>query len=172
MTRRWFYSTRGQGQPHGPVEAGQLRDLAHTGQLRPNDLIWPEGSDAGAAVPAEAALCFANAEAGVSAGHDRQPSRAAGSLLRDGVRLSLQDRSLQEAYDRALAALNRWADLRINRPLLLSADRAALRRDVAIQSILLPLRRFGPAVVDCFWQDLEAMLQQRHEQDALDAHCR
>ncbi len=141
MTRRWFYSTQGQRQPHGPVDASALRELADAGHLQRQDLIWPEGSELGAAVPAEAALPFSNADA-VGLLQTMRPAA-------------------QETYERAQAALQRWADLRINRPLVLSGDREALRRDVAIQSILLPLQRFGAAVVDSFWKDLEGLLQQR-----------
>lgn len=56
MTDRWFY-THG-GQTLGPVTAAQLRQLAGSGRLAPNDLIWPEGRQRNEAVPAHAAVDF------------------------------------------------------------------------------------------------------------------
>lgn len=57
MIDRWYYMHA--GQKWGPVTAAQLRQLANSGRLEPNDLIWPEGRDQKQGVPAQAALDFA-----------------------------------------------------------------------------------------------------------------
>jgi PPM family protein phosphatase len=57
MIDRWFYTHA--GQKLGPVTSAQLRQLAASGQLSPNDLIWPEGGQQSGAVPAQAAVDFA-----------------------------------------------------------------------------------------------------------------
>jgi hypothetical protein len=57
MAHRWFYSHN--GNTLGPVSARQLKYLAATGGLMPEDLIWPEGTDAGQGVVAAQALNFA-----------------------------------------------------------------------------------------------------------------
>jgi serine/threonine protein phosphatase PrpC len=56
MSDRWYYTHA--GQTLGPVTAAELRQLASTGQLAPNDLIWPEGGQQSGAVPAQAAIDF------------------------------------------------------------------------------------------------------------------
>jgi len=56
MARRWFYAHN--EHVHGPVSARQLKYLAATGGLQPQDPIWPEGADASAGVVAEQALNF------------------------------------------------------------------------------------------------------------------
>jgi serine/threonine protein phosphatase PrpC len=56
MIDRWYY-THG-GQTLGPVTAAQLRQLAASGRLEPDDLIWPEGRQQNEAVPAHAAVDF------------------------------------------------------------------------------------------------------------------
>lgn len=56
MSDRWYYTHAGQAR--GPVTAAQLRQLAGTGQLSPNDLIWPEGGQQSGGVPAQAAIDF------------------------------------------------------------------------------------------------------------------
>ena len=58
MARQWFYSHKGQN--FGPVSARQLKYLAATGGLQPEDLIWPDGADPGRATVAGGALDFAN----------------------------------------------------------------------------------------------------------------
>jgi hypothetical protein len=57
MARRWFYAHN--GQTHGPVSARQLKYLAATGGLQPQDQIWTEGTEPDRAVVAEKALDFA-----------------------------------------------------------------------------------------------------------------
>lgn len=56
MIDRWYYTHAGKSL--GPVTAAQLRQLASTGQLSPNDLIWPEGGQQSGGVPAQAAIDF------------------------------------------------------------------------------------------------------------------
>jgi hypothetical protein len=56
MPRRWFYAHN--GHTHGPVTPQQVKYLAATGGLMPEDLIWPEGGDASQALTAERALDF------------------------------------------------------------------------------------------------------------------
>lgn len=56
MSDRWYYAHA--GKTLGPVTAAQLRQLASTGQLSPNDLIWPEGGQQSGGVPAQAAIDF------------------------------------------------------------------------------------------------------------------
>lgn len=41
MGDQWFYSTN--GKQYGPVEARQLQQLASTGQLGVQDLVWKDG---------------------------------------------------------------------------------------------------------------------------------
>jgi hypothetical protein len=56
MAHRWFYAHH--GHTLGPVSARQLKYLAASGGLQPEDLIWTEGSDPAKAVAAERALDF------------------------------------------------------------------------------------------------------------------
>jgi PPM family protein phosphatase len=56
MIDRWYYTHA--GKTLGPVSSTQLRQLAASGQLAPNDLIWPEGGQQSGAVPAQAAVDF------------------------------------------------------------------------------------------------------------------
>ncbi len=56
MIDRWYYTHA--GKTLGPVSSAQLRQLATSGQLAPNDLIWPEGGQQSGAVPAQAAVDF------------------------------------------------------------------------------------------------------------------
>ncbi len=56
MADQWFYSHA--AAVHGPVSGDDLRRLAHTGGLIPEDLVWPVGWDPLNAIPAEAALRF------------------------------------------------------------------------------------------------------------------
>jgi hypothetical protein len=58
MARRWFYSHN--GSTLGPVSARQLKYLAATGGLQPEDLIWAEGTDPERATVAGQAMDFAN----------------------------------------------------------------------------------------------------------------
>jgi hypothetical protein len=69
--------------------------------------------------------------------------------------------SLQELYQRAQSALQQWADLDINRPLILSGDLDAVRSDIAIKSILDLLDKYGPAITDRFWHHVEFVLENR-----------
>ena len=41
MATQWKY--RKDGQDFGPVTSGQLKQMAASGQLAPDDLIWKEG---------------------------------------------------------------------------------------------------------------------------------
>lgn len=56
MIDRWYYTR--DGKKLGPVTAAQLRQLAASGGLGPQDLIWPEGRQQSEGVPAQAALDF------------------------------------------------------------------------------------------------------------------
>ncbi|MGD0897003.1 MAG: GYF domain-containing protein [Thermoguttaceae bacterium] len=41
MADQWYYAQKGQRQ--GPVSEEQLKELASTGQLKPNDKVWKQG---------------------------------------------------------------------------------------------------------------------------------
>ncbi len=56
MSDQWFYSHA--HAVHGPVSGDDLRRLAHSGGLVPEDLVWPVGWEPLNAIPAEAALRF------------------------------------------------------------------------------------------------------------------
>jgi tetratricopeptide (TPR) repeat protein len=56
MIDRWYYTHA--GQTLGPATTEQLRQLAGSGLLVPNDLIWPEGRQKSEAVPAQASIDF------------------------------------------------------------------------------------------------------------------
>lgn len=43
MPDAWFYHRN--GEQHGPVSSGELKELANTGQLSPADQIWKEGME-------------------------------------------------------------------------------------------------------------------------------
>jgi hypothetical protein len=73
----------------------------------------------------------------------------------------VRNESLQETYQRAQSALQQWADMELNRPLILSGDLAAVREDVAIQAILTLLAKFGQPIVDRFSKHLDFVLQNR-----------
>ncbi len=95
MARQWFYAH--SGQTLGPVSARQLKYLAATGGLQPEDLIWPEQDGPDQAVVAGDALDFAalrrlaqKARAGVGARKVAPPADelsewldAVGGLFRD-----------------------------------------------------------------------------------------
>ncbi len=57
MPRGWFYSHNGRS--HGPVTARQIKALAATGGLMPDDVVWPEGVEPSRGVEAAKALDFA-----------------------------------------------------------------------------------------------------------------
>lgn len=40
MATNWHYAKG--GEKHGPITAAQLKELASTGQLHPDDLVWRE----------------------------------------------------------------------------------------------------------------------------------
>ncbi|MGD9723815.1 MAG: DUF4339 domain-containing protein [Pirellulales bacterium] len=40
---QWYYARN--DQPLGPVSAGELKQLAEAGELKPDDLLWREGMD-------------------------------------------------------------------------------------------------------------------------------
>jgi len=42
--KEWLYNT-GQAEPQGPVSMTELAELASTGQLQPDDLIWKQGME-------------------------------------------------------------------------------------------------------------------------------
>jgi hypothetical protein len=56
MPRQWFYSHNGHN--FGPVSGRQLKYLAATGGLQPEDLIWPEGDEPEQGTVAREALDF------------------------------------------------------------------------------------------------------------------
>lgn len=43
MGREWYYAKG--GEKYGPVSAAEIRELAATGRLLPDDLIWTEGME-------------------------------------------------------------------------------------------------------------------------------
>ena len=67
MSDNWFYTHA--NAVHGPVSTEQLLGLVKTGDLLPEDKIWPESAPPAAAVRAEAALSFPS----------RTPTQAIGS---------------------------------------------------------------------------------------------
>jgi protein phosphatase len=56
MAARWYYTHA--GRQFGPTTADELRQLAATGALHPEDRVWREGDDPGGALPAGAAVPF------------------------------------------------------------------------------------------------------------------
>jgi protein phosphatase len=56
MAARWYYTHA--GRQFGPTTADELRQLAATGGLHPEDRVWREGDDPGRALPAGAAVPF------------------------------------------------------------------------------------------------------------------
>jgi protein phosphatase len=54
MAARWYYTHA--GRQLGPTTADELRHLASTGALHPEDRIWREGDDPARALPAGAAV--------------------------------------------------------------------------------------------------------------------
>ena len=56
MSDQWYYSHA--AGVHGPISGDDLRRLAHTGGLLPEDLVWPVGWEPLDAISAEAALRF------------------------------------------------------------------------------------------------------------------
>jgi hypothetical protein len=56
LANNWFYSR--DGQTHGPVSSGEIKRLAASGQLQPQDLLWPDNADPGSAVVACTAVPF------------------------------------------------------------------------------------------------------------------
>ncbi len=74
-----------------------------------------------------------------------------------------RDESLQEVYQRAQFALQQWADLEINRDLILNGEPDAIQRDVGIRSIVGLLDRYGPQVVSRFWRHADFVLENRRK---------
>lgn len=56
LAKKWYYLH--DGRTEGPVGSDVLQRLALAGELTPQDPIWPEGADRGAAVEAQSALLF------------------------------------------------------------------------------------------------------------------
>lgn len=69
MSRGWYYSHN--GRRHGPVTVKQLRALAATGGLMPEDRVWREGSDEDHGTPASQALDFAALRRAAQEAHQR-----------------------------------------------------------------------------------------------------
>jgi hypothetical protein len=56
VSDQWLYSRR--GRTFGPVSADDIRRLAETGEIGPDDLIWRRELDAASAAPAASVLVF------------------------------------------------------------------------------------------------------------------
>jgi hypothetical protein len=69
-----------------------------------------------------------------------------------------------ELWRRVQAAVRAWAALGVNEALILSGDREALRRDVAVQAIVRMVERGGPELVQRFWAYLEGVVTDRGTQ--------
>jgi hypothetical protein len=74
-----------------------------------------------------------------------------------------REESIQELYYRAQAAIHAWADLEVNKPLILSGDCEALRHDLAVQVILRLVEKGGAAVVDRLRKHLEFVVENRKQ---------
>jgi TM2 domain-containing membrane protein YozV len=48
MANEWYYSH--DGERHGPVPVEQIKEMAASGQLRPDDLVWQTGMESWTAV--------------------------------------------------------------------------------------------------------------------------
>jgi hypothetical protein len=57
VSRNWFYTH--DGRTHGPVSTDEIKRLAASHLLLPDDLLWPEGLDRDQAVSAAAAFDYA-----------------------------------------------------------------------------------------------------------------
>jgi hypothetical protein len=84
--QRWCYAHK--GKPGGPVASAQLAQLASSGTLDPDDIIWMEGDDRSLGIPAKAAISFPSLprakrgtqqNAGPHRNTSRQPGPAGGS---------------------------------------------------------------------------------------------
>jgi hypothetical protein len=69
-----------------------------------------------------------------------------------------------DLWRRVQAAVRAWAALGVNEALILSGDREALRRDVAIQAVVRMVERGGSELVQRFWVYLESMVGERRKQ--------
>jgi hypothetical protein len=68
-----------------------------------------------------------------------------------------------DVYQRAQAALHAWADMDASRPVILSGDLKAVRRDVAIQVILQMVEKCGPQWVIRLWDHLAFIVDNRRK---------
>ena len=73
MSRRWYYSHNGQN--YGPLSAKEIKHLAGTGGLQPDDLLWLAGRSETQAVLASQALDFAGLRRAAQSAH-RDTGRA------------------------------------------------------------------------------------------------
>jgi eukaryotic-like serine/threonine-protein kinase len=171
---RWFYSHDNKRQ--GPVTSAQLDQLAATGQLAPDDLLWMEGDDPAYGVHARAAVDFDNlrgrpmtpAEMGFDPSTGRILDQA---KFRQWQKWHQKERNLemakaptiQDAYLKARTELSGWLDQQKNRPLILTGDMEAIRQDPTLQQFMKDLGRYGEEIIHKMWHHLEFMVENRRK---------
>jgi hypothetical protein len=191
MNTRWFY--KHAEHVFGPFTGDDLHRLAALGLLRPEDPLWPEGSDPQAAVAATAAIDFSTLPAPRLGPPDwladvadaRQvgpqtvewPTHSTPDWLDDMRRLhnaggawppaesppTVQAESSEAVYQRARAALHTWVDLETNKTLILMGDCDAVRQDSAVRMILSLVEQCGPHYADRFGKHLEFVVHTRRK---------
>jgi hypothetical protein len=192
MNTQWYYTHA--GHTFGPHTGDDLHRLAALGLLRPEDPLWPEGSDPQGAVAATAAIDFSMLPAPrldppdwLADVADAQqvgpqtvewPALGAPDWLEDMWRLqntggakppaesvpAVQAESSEGVYQRARAAIHAWAELEANKSLILTGDCDTVRQDAAVQMILRVVEQCGPHYADRFGRHLEFVVHTRRKQ--------
>jgi hypothetical protein len=76
---------------------------------------------------------------------------------------SRRKESVSDLVWRAEAAIHAWADMDVNKAVILSGDQEALRHDVAIHVILSLVENCGAGVSDHIWKHLEFVVENRRQ---------
>lgn len=182
LADRWFY--RHQGKQQGPVSSAQLDQLAATGKLAPDDVLWMEGDDPSVGIHARAALDFSAlrgsaptqhtsgtptvAESGFDAttGRILDPEKFRRWQKEQQLKRNQERKAgptIQDVYAKARGDLSSWVDLDKNRRLILTADMEAIRHDDSLRKFMHSHQRFGDEMLHKLWHHLEFMVENRRK---------
>ena len=182
LADRWLY--RHQGKQQGPVSSAQLDQLAASGKLGPDDVLWMEGDDPSMGIHARAALDFSALRGGAPTQHTSgAPTVAESGFDANTGRIidpekfrrwqkeqqlkRNQERkdgpTIQEVYEKARGDLSNWVDLDKNRRLILTADMEALRHDDSLRKFMHAHQRFGDEILHKLWHHLEFVVENRRK---------
>lgn len=172
---KWYYSHG--GTRHGPVSSLQLDQLAASGKLAPDDLLWMEGDDPALGIHARAAVDFAavaprRALTPADTGFDAATGRIIDPVkFRKWQKEHQKERNeehskaptIQDVYFKARTDLSAWIDLDKNRVLINSGDMEAIRQDATLRRFMQANSRYGEEMLHKLWAHLEFMVENRRK---------